>query len=215
MHKKVKKLIGVFMAGVMLFSTSIVAFAAEPSETETTGTISVEGIEEFFSKNADGTMSLNVLGAQNAGYSDDTIQFVLENIEFMNEAVRTEGAYINDDFAITFYFAVSRAAKGQSKVEFWATGMMLIYMNTEEIDELYYFIDDLGWVGTALGVISLLSVAKPIMSQACALSSTFAAIQLSLYKSQIRQVKQNGTGIIIYVAPTPDLIGNYITFGAQ
>lgn len=60
-----------------------------------------------------------------------------------------------------------------------------------------------------------MTVAKPLLSKACAASATVAGLQLSLYKSQINQVKKNGTGIIMYVAPMPDGMGNQITFGAQ
>ncbi len=55
-------------------STSAVALAAPIEETEKV--IDVEGIEQFFSKNDDGTMSMDAKQAREAGYSEYTIQYV-------------------------------------------------------------------------------------------------------------------------------------------
>lgn len=192
-------------------STSAVALAAPIEETEKV--IDVEGIEQFFSKNDDGTMSMDAKQAREAGYSEYTIQFVQSNIDGINEAVRTQGAVIDDDFKATIYFSTSRA-RGQSKVETWATGMVLVYMNNAEADDLYNTIDNLGWLGTLAGLAGLLTVSKPIISQACGISSFVAAVAIGLYKAQINQVKKNGTGIIMYVAPLPNG-GSSVTFGAQ
>lgn len=212
MNNLVKKLLSLILICAMMVSTSAVAMAA-PDE-DSTEPIYVEGIEEFFSKNEDGTMSLDVSSAQAAGYTDRSVEFILGNINEINNMVRTQGAYINDDFVATLYFSSTRA-KGQSKIEYWATGMVLVYMTDAEADDLYHTIDRLNWVGILLDLVKYLTSAKSIISQACNIGSKFSNIQIGSYKAQIDQVRKNKTGIIMYVAPLPDGIGTSISFGAQ
>lgn len=212
MKKFMKKLLSLVLVGATILSMSTVALAA-PAE-ELVNVIDVEGIERFFFKNGDGTMSMDAEQAREAGYSEYTIQFVQGNIDRINEAVRTDGAIIDDDFKATIYFVSSRA-RGQSKVEIWATGMVLVYLNTDEANDLYNLVDNLNFVGTLYDGASLLTVAKPRISYACNVASYVAGIWISSYKAQINQAKSNGTGIIMYVAPMPDGIGSTTSFGAQ
>ncbi len=89
MRKIVKRLLSLVLAGATILSMGMVA-AAAPVE-EPANVIDVEGIERFFSKNADGTMSMDAEQAREAGYSEYTIQFVQGNIDGINEAVKSEG----------------------------------------------------------------------------------------------------------------------------
>lgn len=212
MKNLVKRLLSFILICAIMVSTSAVVMAA-PAE-DSTELIYVEGIEEFFSKNADGTMSLDVNSAQSAGYTERSIEFILGNIEEINNMVRTQGAYINDDFVATLYFSSSRA-KGQSKIEYWATGMVLVYMTDAEADDLYHTIDRLSWVGTLLNLIKHLTTAKPIISKACGAVAQLNNLLIGSYKAQIDQVRKNKSGIIMYVTPLPDGIGTSISFGAQ
>ncbi|MCI5934139.1 MAG: hypothetical protein MRZ65_01305 [Lachnospiraceae bacterium] len=206
----------------MTLSSSIVALAAPTESTREEN--DVEGIERFFAKEENGTMSLNVEMAKADGYSDKAIQFVLSNIENINELVLTQGVHIDENYSVTIYNESSannsglsraaRAVKGQSKVVVWATGMVLVYMNTSEVNDLYNTIDNLGWVCTILSILGYVTTARPILSQACNAAAFVGGVTISLYKSQINQVKKNGTGIIMYVTPMPDG-GSSVSFGAQ
>lgn len=114
-----------------------------------------------------------------------------------------------------YYKIVSSRARGQSKVEIWATGMVLVYLNSDEANDLYNLVGNLNFVGTLYDGAGLLTVAKPRISYACNVASYVAGIWISSYKAQINQAKSNGTGIIMYVAPMPDGIGSTTSFGAQ
>lgn len=212
MKKFSKRLLSLVLVGATILSMSTVALAA-PAE-ETANVIDVEGIERFFSKNEDGTMSMNAERAREAGYSEYTIQFVQGNIDGINEAVQTQGAVIDDEFKMTIYFASTRA-RGQSKVEIWATGMVLIYMNNEQADDLYNALANLHPLTILANVLSKLTKAQSVLGQACRIAAFVANLQVVSYKAQIGQVKSNGTGIIMYVTPMPDGVGSMASFGAQ
>lgn len=213
MKNLMKKLLSLILIGTMIFSTSAVVTAA-PADKVPAEPIYVDGIEEFFSKNADGTMSLDVNSAQAAGYTERSIEFILGNIEEINDMVLTQGAYINDDFVATLYFSSSRA-KGQSKVEYWATGMILVYMTDVEAKDLYDTITSLSWFGNLFDLLSNLDEAYPILAKACSIAAAVANLAIGSYSYQINQARSNGTGIIMYVTPMPDGIGSSATFGAQ
>ena len=59
---------------------------------------SIEGLDQYLSKNQDGTISLDESVAQDAGYTQEAIAYVQENISYMNDMARTKGAYIDDQF---------------------------------------------------------------------------------------------------------------------
>lgn len=213
MKKRVTKLVALLLVGVMTLGTGLVSMAA-PLETQSEEVLMTEGIEKFFTKNVDGTMSFDANGASLAGYNDLTVEFVNENVENINNAVRNEGAILDDDFKVTIYVNGSRA-RGQSKVEVWATGMVLVYMNTAEIDDLYRILTINNKAYNLASTVSDLITAKGIIVKACSVSSKIGLLQIYLYKAQINKVKSKGTGIIMYVTPMPDGVGSTATFGAQ
>ena len=149
-----------------------------------------------------------------SSWSEYTIQFVQGNIDGINEAVKSEGAIIDDDFKATIYFASSRA-RGQSKIETWATGAVLVYMNNEQADDLYNALANVHPLTILANMLSKLTKAQSILGQACRIAAFVANLQVVSYKAQIGQVKSNGTGIIMYVIPLPDGIASTANFGAQ
>ena len=86
-----KRILCMILAGVMLFSTGVVTQAA-PAQTAEID--SIEGLDQYLSKNQDGTISLDESAAQDAGYTQEAIAYVQENISYMNDMARTKGAYI-------------------------------------------------------------------------------------------------------------------------
>ena len=212
MKKIVKRLLSLVLVGATILSMGMVAAAALVEEPA--NVIDTEGIEKFFSKNGDGTMSMDAEQAREAGYSEYTIQFVQGNIDGINEAVKSEGAIIDDDFKATIYFASSRA-RGQSKIETWATGAVLVYMNNEQADDLYNALANVHPLTILANMLSKLTKAQSILGQACRIAAFVANLQVVSYKAQIGQVKSNGTGIIMYVIPLPDGIASTANFGAQ
>lgn len=225
MKKVVEKIMALMlMMGVMITSSSMVAMAA-PAETQTTETLQVEGIDQFFSKNVDGTMSFDSMAASMSGYNQTTVDFVQENVDMINQLVVTKGVSIADDYSVTICTDNNQLgskaartmarAKGQSKVVVWATGMVLVYMNTSETNDLYSALSKVGAGCTLLGIVPTLIAAKAIISQACSVGIYVASVSIVAYQSQINQVRKNGTGIIMYVAPMPDGIGSSVSFGAQ
>ncbi len=213
MKKRVTKLVALLLVGAMTLGTGLVSMAA-PLETQSEEVLMTEGIEKFFIKNVDGTMSFDANGASLAGYNDLTVEFVNENVENINNAVLNEGAILDDDFKVTIYVNGSRA-RGQSKVEVWATGMILVYMNSVEVKDLSSVLDSTARLYTIASVMKELSAAYPIISKACQASQVIGLIQISLYKIQIRNLTAQGRGIIMYVSPLPDGISSTVTFGAQ
>ncbi len=213
MKKRVTKLVALLLVGVMTLGTGLVSMAA-PLETQSEEVLMTEGIERFFAKNVDGTMSFDADGASLAGYNDLTVGFVNENVENINNAVRNEGAILDDDFKVTIYGNGARA-KGQSKVEVWATGMVLVYMNTTETADFEKVLTATKGVCNLIQMASKLGASKFIILKACEKSAQVQVLQITLYKAQVQQVKSNGTGIIMYVTPMPNGIGSTATFGAQ
>ena len=61
------------LAGVMLFSTGVVTQAAPVQTAEIN---SIEGLDQYLSKNQDGTIRLDESAAQDAGYTQEAIAYV-------------------------------------------------------------------------------------------------------------------------------------------
>ena len=62
MKKRVTKLVALLLVGAMTLGTGLVSMAA-PLETQSEEVLMTEGIEKFFIKNVDGTMSFDANGA--------------------------------------------------------------------------------------------------------------------------------------------------------
>ncbi len=139
--------------------------------------------------------------------------------------VISQGATIADDYSVTLYTdtrssnvksaRTSARAKGQSKVVVWATGMVLVYMNSAEASDLSSAITKAGIGCTLSGIIPFLLTAKPLISQACSIGLYVAGVAIVSYQVQIDKVRASGKGIIMYVAPMPDGIGSSVSFGSQ
>ena len=99
MMKSWKRILCMVLAGVMLFSTGVVTQAAPVQTAEIN---SIEGLDQYLSKNQDGTISLDESAAQDAGYTQEAIAYVQENISYMNDMARTKGAYIDDQFKMIY-----------------------------------------------------------------------------------------------------------------
>lgn len=224
MKKLVKRALALVLFVTVIVSSSIGTMAA-PAENTTSETLQLEGIEKYFSKNVDGTMSFDNIRAYSEGYNQATINFIQKNVEEINEMVISQGVTIADDYSVTLYTdtqssnvkgaRASTRAKGQSKVVVWATGMVLVYMTSTEANDLYNALGKVGIGCTLAGIIPFLVAAHAIISQACSAGLYVASVAIVGYQAQIAQVKKSGKGIIMYVAPMPDGIGSSVSFGSQ
>lgn len=224
MKKLVKKALAIVLFVTIIASSSISTMAA-PAKKTTSETLQLDGIEKYFSRNVDGTMSFDSIKSYSEGYSQSTINFVQKNVELINEMVISQGATIADDYSVTLYTdtqssnmkgaRASARAKGQSKVVVWATGMVLVYMTSTEANDLYNALGKVGIGCTLAGIIPFLAAAHAIISQACSASLYVASVAIVRYQAQIAQVKKSGKGIIMYVAPMPDGNGSSVSFGSQ
>lgn len=192
-----KRLLGLLMAMVMAISFNMVVLAA-PVEEEN-NTLYVDGINQFFSKNFDGTMTFDMIGAENAGYTEDAIDFVAGNVALINELILTEGAILGDDFSATLYLNTNRAARGESKVVINPYGPTQIYMNSEEAHEVWSVISAMSTVVDLIDIISDLNVAKGIVQKAIDAAYYLGSLQIGLYKAQLRTAESSGKGIVINV----------------
>ena len=77
----------------MLFSTTTVIYAAPIESNDSINT--VEGMDRFLQKTSNGTVVLDLEGARTAGYTETAISVVQDQIDFMNNLVVNNGAYID------------------------------------------------------------------------------------------------------------------------
>ena len=179
-------------------------------------------IEKFFYKNNDGTMTFDENSARDAGFTSEYIKLVKNNVAIINYNIINNNAVLADDFSVTLYINGAKdnvkklnAVRGQSKIVVQATGLVMVYMNTAEIDDLIHVLDINNDIYSLMGAVGFLSRAKTIVERACGLGAFVGYIQIKSYKAQIKQVRKNGTGIIMYVAPMPDGVNSSVWFGAQ
>ena len=95
---------------------------------------SIEGLDQYLSKNQDGTISLDESAAQDAGYTQEAIAYVQENISYMNDMARTKGAYIDDQFKMIYAEGPMTRARGVNKVEMLWNGNIDIYMDSDQAE---------------------------------------------------------------------------------
>ena len=213
----VRKIMAIVLVVLMSLGTPLIA-SAKTQEYN-----SDSSIEEFFCRNDDGTMTFDEIGAENAGFSCDYIKVVKNNVAIINECINNGDAVLSGDYSVTIYPDNSkrssgrmlRAVRGQSKVVMQATGLVMVYMNSAEADDLYNTLGRLGHAYSIVGIIGWLTTAAPILSQACSMCSAVGYIQVTSYRTQIQQVRKSGRGIIMYVAPMPDGVNSSVWFGAQ
>lgn len=194
------------IAGILAIVISI-AFLAFPSPANAAATEaspipeSMRGMDAYLHREADGTITLNTVAAKQGGYSSETIDRVSNNLSEMNEMV-SNGAVSDNTFAVTAFGKVSRAG-GQSKVVRHWTGLVEIYLNSADAEQLAKKYD------TASDVTGFLSgfLLKWSVPAAGALAAS-AVYYISA--AQIRACNK-GKGVIICMMPNTET-GGYITW---
>lgn len=195
MMKSWKRLLCMMLAGVMLFSTGVVTQAAPAQNTEID---SIEGLDQYLSKNQDGTIILDEFAAQDAGYTEEAIAYVQENISYMNDMVRTKGAYIDDQFKMIYSESPMTRARGVNKVEMLWNGNVAIYMDSdaaqEYIDAMLAIGDGMESVGDILDDFSFIQGAGVL-----AMFPFLYSIQARFYAIAASNAAAAGNGIILLI----------------
>ncbi|MFQ6879419.1 MAG: hypothetical protein ACLRS1_06515 [Oscillospiraceae bacterium] len=190
MMKSWKRILCMVLAGVMLFSTGVVTQAAPVQTAEIN---SIEGLDQYLSKNQDGTISLDESAAQDAGYTQEAIAYVQENISYMNDMARTKGAYIDDQFKMIYAEGPMTRARGVNKVEMLWNGNIDIYMDSDQaevyVDGVEKAIAEAEKLG---GIVSLI---VPMLGLPIGVSILDAYLILNMAK----MAKSAGTGIIMHI----------------
>lgn len=154
---------------------------------------SIEGLDQYLSKNQDGTISLDESVAQDAGYTQEAIAYVEENISYMNDMARTKGAYIDDQFKMIYAEGPMTRARGVNKVEMLWNGNIDIYMDSDQaevyVDGVEKAIAEAEKLG---GIVSLI---VPMLGLPIGVSILDAYLILNMAK----MAKSAGTGIIMHI----------------
>lgn len=129
MMKSWKRILCMVLAGVMLFFDRHCDAGSAGADC---GDKFHRGFGQYLSKNQDGTISLDESVAQDAGYTQEAIAYVQENISYMNDMARTKGAYIDDQFKMIYAEGPMTRARGVNKVEMLWNGNIDIYMDSEQ-----------------------------------------------------------------------------------
>ena len=195
MMKSWKRLLCMMLAGVMLFSTGVVTQAAPAQSVEID---SIEGLDQYLAKNQDGTISLDESAAQEAGYTQEAVAYVQENISYMNDMVRTKGAYIDDEFKMIYSESPMTRARGVNKVEMLWNGNVAIYMDSEQTELFISYLKSGSSHLMSLGDVLAMFTFVQYSGVLAALSYVYS-LEAYLYAVVAENMAQGGNGIIIYI----------------
>lgn len=202
MSKISKKIIGVILSAVMLFSVPMTTYAA--SQTNDNIEESIMELEKYLSLTDEGTIFFNTNEALKDGFSEETVMAVEKNIVYMNELALKGVAQIDDSFTATIYFLSTRAV-GESKIVTHWYGTTEIYLNSDEASDFLRTVKNHGNVISDFsGFLEVLSICVPnYYTQVASLAGSFGVLLNSVQISQITNAVKPGTGIIIYVTNLP------------
>src|SRR5699024_6039875 len=113
MSKIFKKIIGVILSAVMIFSVPMTTYAA--SQTNDNIEESIMELEKYLSLTEVGTIFFDTNEALKDGFSEEIVMAVEKNIANMNKLALEGLAQIDNSFTATIYFPSTRA-NGESKI---------------------------------------------------------------------------------------------------
>lgn len=164
------------------------------------------GMEQFLSKNIDGTISLNATAALAANYDERLVFGVQENLARINEGVLAGTTYVDNSFIAHTYntdiMPLSTLAQGESKIETTWYGDTFIYMNSDEADCLYALFSGVSNTCGELLVALDRFPTDPDTTRVhdyitCAVA--IVGISALIYSNLVYNAKAPGTGIIWYI----------------
>lgn len=197
MNKLFKKILTITLVFTMLFSTTTVIYAAPIESNDSINT--VEGMDRFLQKTSNGTVVLDLEGARTAGYTETAISVVQDQIDFMNNLVVNNGAYIDDNFNAIIYVPSTRA-RGETKVVTTWYGLTQIYMNSDDTQSFIKGLQAAGGASTIAGIVGFIpgSIAT-LLGKA----NWIFGVGVLMYTWQAEQAAASGRGIIMNVYRDP------------
>ena len=209
MSATAKKLSSLLLSFVLLMAFAIFPVAALADDRVASN--EVTGLDNYMSIQPNGDLALDEGAAAQAGYAEDVITAIENQINAMNVAVREGKGYIDDEFNLVIYLPGTRAV-GESKVVTTWYGLTQIYMNSDEAAELKAAVSGEGAaIKTLADLIAKYEKFKDVANFVSSVSSIFFAS----YAYQIETAEAPGRGIIMNIQR--DLIygGETIWFESQ
>lgn len=164
------------------------------------------GMEQFLSKNVDGTVSLNTAAALAANYDEQLVFGVQENLARINEGVLSGNTYVDNSFIAHSYnsdiMPLSTLAQGRSEIETTWYGDIFIYMNSDEAECLYQAFDS---VSSTCGNLLIALDRMPSDPDANKVHDYITAavaivgVSALIYRNLVGNAKAPGTGIVWYI----------------
>lgn len=202
MSKILKKIIGIILSAVMIFSVPMTTYAA--SQTNNNIEESIMELEEYLSLTEEGTIFFDTNEALKDGFSEEIVMAVEKNIANMNKLALEGLAQIDNSFTATIYFPSTRA-NGESKIITHWYGTTEIYLNSDEADA---FVDAMRRQASVIGDIStfltiLHDVNPNYATTAAAFFGNLFWLQSVLNLDYFEDIVSSNRGIVIYVTNLP------------
>lgn len=209
MSATAKKLSSLLLSFVLLMAFAIFPVAALADDR--TASNEVTGLDNYMSIQPNGDLALDEGAAAQAGYAEDVITAIENQISAMNVAVREGKGYIDDEFNLVIYLPGTRAV-GESKVVTTWYGLTQIYMNSDEAAELKEAVSaEGGAIKTLADLIAKYEKFKDVAKFVSNVSSIFFAS----YSYQISTAEAAGRGIIMNIQRDLVYGGETIWFESQ
>ena len=197
-----KKLMSFILALVLVFSAGSYAFAETDERNNidaffSTGEIpeTLNGIDQFFTILTDGTISFDIDSALSAGYAEEDVVFVSNNIKKMNYLLTEMDGYLTPDFSLVIPISGTRAV-GESKIVTTWYGLTQVYMNSDEAQDL---IDELNAVGDIIAISGFLALLPSPYSTLVGFYLYGTSMGILIYRNQVISAASAGTGIIMNI----------------
>ena len=209
MSATAKKLSSLLLSFVLLMAFAIFPVAALADDRVASN--EVTGLDNYMSIQPNGDLALDEGAAAQAGYAEDVITAIENQISAMNVAVREGKGYIDDEFNLVIYLPGTRAV-GESKVVTTWYGLTQIYMNSDEAAQLKALVSgSSGGIETLEDFFNLFEQ----FAEAADFISGVANIFLASYSYQISTAEAAGRGIIMNIQRDLVYGGETIWFESQ
>ena len=209
MSATAKKLSALLLSFVLLMAFAIFPVAALADDRTVSN--EVTGLDNYMSIQPNGDLALDEGAAAQAGYAEDVITAIENQINAMNVAVREGRGYIDDEFNLVIYLPGTRAV-GESKVVTTWYGLTQIYMNSDEAAQLKALVSgSSGGIETLEDFFNLFEQ----FAEAADFISGVANIFLASYSYQISTAEAAGRGIIMNIQRDLVYGGETIGFESQ
>lgn len=221
MKKKLKRMVAFLLVVVTVFSLSTPCFAAENNSYIATVPEDMVGLDEYIVREEDGTLSMDEVSAENAGYPKEMVEGVSKHLDSMNELVLAGIAVTDSNFtayAVTGRGRSTRAsipADGERGLVSYWWGRTDYYLLAEDARDMYTMLHDAG--NNLMNLFSAMDeyTAHVNNNIYTAAVNILAGLGLTAfaYENTIRSVSNNGTrGIIESNSYLSDANRNVVTF---